>query len=501
MIGELPRPDLRVGQKHPHEWRKAARPLGLATAVLVAAAAAAGAGPVRAAPASEQDIQEIRAELQAVKAESDEAKAAEAARERRIDDLQRRLDIATGVPPSAPSPTEQAQVEAIPAGDAETPTPAKERKFEVYGFAQADYIQDFNRVNPQFDATLRPSRIPTTPGQFGSDGQSIISVRQSRFGVQADQEIGGKDLFVKFEFDLFGTGVDAGQTTFRLRHAYGSWGPFLFGQTNSVFMDGDSFPNVIDYWGPTGMVFLRNPQIRYTYKQGPHELAVAVEHPSNDVDPGTLREIDPNLGAVQGDEKMPDFTAHYRYNADWGHIQVAGILRRVGFDTPSGAGVVDNQPKGSELGWGVNLTSNIKPTSNDVIHLGFVYGHGIASYMNDGGVDLAPGGIASNISTVHAEAQPLWGVIAYLDHKWNKSFASSIGYSRTQVDNSSLQADNAYRSGQYASVNLLWTPDKHLLFGGELLWGQREDKNGASGDDTRIQFSAHYSFSSNDFFQ
>jgi hypothetical protein len=474
----------------------------LASAALIASLAHAAPAQAAAPVASEQEIQELSAELKAIKAESDAAKTEEAERERRIDALQRRLDIATGVPPAAPN-TAQEQVEAIPAGDAETPTPAKERTFEIYGFAQADYIQDFNRVNPAWDATLRPSRIPTTAGQFGSDGQAIISVRQSRFGVQASQEIGGKDLFVKFEFDLFGTGVDEGQTTFRLRHAYGTWGPFLFGQTNSNFMDMDTFPNVIDYWGPTGMVFVRTPQIRYTYKTGPHELTVAIEHPSNDVDPGTLREIDPALGNVQGDEKMPDFTAHYRYNADWGHIQVAGILRRVGFDTPNPPGTpnTDNQPKGSELGWGVNLTSNIKPTSNDVIHLGFVYGHGIASYMNDGGVDLAPGGVASNISTVHAEAQPLWGVMAYLDHKWTKSVASSIGYSRTEVDNSSLQALDAYRAGQYASVNLLWTPDKHLLFGGELLWGQREDKDGKTGDDTRIQFSAHYSFSSSDFFQ
>ena len=25
-------------------------------------------------------------------------------------------------------------------------------------------------------------------------------------------------------------------------------------------MDPDVFPNTIDYWGPTGMMFLRNPQ-------------------------------------------------------------------------------------------------------------------------------------------------------------------------------------------------------------------------------------------------
>jgi len=49
--------------------------------------------------------------------------------------------------------------------------------FEVYGFAQVDYIQDFNRVNPNWAATLRPSRIPTLDGLFGADGESILSAR------------------------------------------------------------------------------------------------------------------------------------------------------------------------------------------------------------------------------------------------------------------------------------------------------------------------------------
>ena len=61
-----------------------------------------------------------------------------------------------------------------------------DKKFEVYGFLQTDYIQDSNRVNPAWDATLRPSKIPTEKGTFGSDGQALISANQSRFGVKGD---------------------------------------------------------------------------------------------------------------------------------------------------------------------------------------------------------------------------------------------------------------------------------------------------------------------------
>src|SRR3954465_12502484 len=89
------------------------------------------------------------------------------------------------------------------------------KKFEVYGFAQLDYIQDFNRVNPAWDATLRPSRIPTTEGTYGSDGQAVLSARQSRLGVQATLPTDAGDVYTKFEFDLFGVGKDEGQTTIR----------------------------------------------------------------------------------------------------------------------------------------------------------------------------------------------------------------------------------------------------------------------------------------------
>ena len=38
---------------------------------------------------------------------------------------------------------------------------------------------------------------------------------------------------------------------------------FGAGQTWSPFMDPDVFPNSIEYWGPTGMVFFRNVQVRW----------------------------------------------------------------------------------------------------------------------------------------------------------------------------------------------------------------------------------------------
>ncbi|QNK03931.1 porin [Dyella telluris] len=353
-------------------------------------------------------------------------------------------------------------------------------------------MQDFKRVDQAWDATLRPSKIPTVSGAAGANGQSVLSVRQSRFGVKSSTPLGDDVLQTQFEFDMFGTGDNAGQTTFRLRKAYGSWGDWLAGQTNSVFMDGDSFPNVIDYWGPNGMVFIRNPQLRWGHAWGGHSFAVAIEQPGNDIDPGQIRQIDPELASqITSREKVPDLTAHYRYDGNWGHVQVATVLRDVGYQ---GLGTPDNRPKGDETGWGVNLTGNIKFGSASQLILAGVHGKGIASYMNDGGTDLAPGGVQD---APIAKTVPLTGLVAYFDHGWNDQWTSSIGYSQTSVTNTPFQEGTAFRKGQYASVNLLYSPFKALLVGGEFLWGSLVTKNGQSGNDSRLQISVKYSFSSN----
>lgn len=365
-------------------------------------------------------------------------------------------------------------------------------QFEIYGFAQLDYIQDFKRVNPSWEATLRPSRIPTIDDAFGDDGRAILSSRQSRLGVNASLPVGEETLITKLEFDLFGVGSDEGQTTFRLRHAYGEWGPLLAGQTNSLFMDADIFPNTIDYWGPAGMVFLRNPQIRWTPIKGASTFAVALEKPGNDVDTsvvGAAEVVIPD--GIRGTEKLPDLTAQYRLTQDWGHFQAAGILRQLSYEYPAAA---NQEPSDDELGWGINLSTNFKMPSG-VIRMSVVSGEGIASYMNDGGMDMA----VERLTAKPLDAVPLVGAVAYYDHNWSDQLSSSVGYSFTEVDNQSWQSGGAFDKGEYASVNLLYAPAKQIMMGVEYLWGKRTDYSGDSGSDSRIQFSIKYSFSSLDF--
>jgi len=373
------------------------------------------------------------------------------------------------------------------------------KSFEIYGFIMLDGIQDTKRVDPNWQDAFRPSKIATPEGQFGTNGQSSISVKQSRLGVKGTMPTGDSTppINFKFEFDLFGVGADAGQTTIRFRHIYGEWGQILAGQTNSTFMDIDIFPNVIDYWGPNGMVFFRVPQLRWTpLNTQTDQFAVALEYASNDVDPGNTRLIDEfQNSTVRGTRTLPDLSAHYRMDQGWGHVQLAGILRQISYeyqpnpDTPF--------KRSSETGWGLDLTGHINVGEKDKILLGVVHGNGIATYMNDGGMDIAPNAAYDPLSptpTLTAEAVPLTGISAYFDHYWNPTWSSSIGYSQVQVSNTNFQEPTVFHKAQYASANVLMYPAKNVMFGLEVLYGKRTSNDGTTGDDVRFQFSAKYDF-------
>jgi hypothetical protein len=363
----------------------------------------------------------------------------------------------------------------------------------IYGFAQLDYIQDLDRVDPAWAATLRPSLIPTTKGIFGSDGQAVLSVRQSMLGVEGTIPAARGDIYAKFEFDLFGIGPDEEQVTMRVRHAYGQYGGFLAGQTYSLFMDIDIFPDIIDYWGPCGMVFLWNPQFRYTRGSDTGlKFSVAIEEPLNNVDAGRLTDLDPRFAGTQADNKFPDLTLQVRKTAGRHHVQLAGILRRLGYDTPAAP---ENRPKGSETGWGLDLTMVLKLRTDDALKLGVVYGAGIANYINDGGMDLAPQAVS--LTSVEAKAVPLLGISAYYDLGWSTTYTSSIGYSMTRVDNTNFQTGGAFHQGEYASVNFLVHPETDMFYGIEYLWGRRTDNDDATGTDQRVQLSWQYKFVSN----
>jgi hypothetical protein len=451
------------------EGGTAARSTALTTAIALGLMSWAGVASAEGATPSMEEMWQI---IQKQQAEIDRLKGQNAQLEQKV----------AAPPPPPPAPA----AAPAPAGD------ASDTRLDLYGFAMLDMGYQFKQNDPDWFDTLRPTKLPSYANEFGDDGEWFAGVRQSRLGVKTFTPTSMGELKTIFEFELFGTGADAGQTTFRLRHAWGELGQFGAGQTWSPFMDPDVFPNSIEYWGPNGMVFFRNVQFRWTpWSDGDSRLAFALERPGASGDGGKFEDR-VELSGITSDFDLPDLTGHYRWAQDWGHVQVAGILRQIEWND----NLADQYDlSGSESGWGINLSTNYK-VGRHVFRGSVVYGEGIQNYMNDATVDI---GVVENFSNptkpIYGEAIPMLGLVAFMDLNWSDQWTSTIGYSMLDNDLPNGQSASSYEKGQYALANIQYHPVPNVMYGMELQWGERANfTDGFKSDDTRLQFSARYNF-------
>src|SRR5262245_11891840 len=168
-----------------------------------------------------------------------------------------------------------------------------------------DMGYEAEQSDPDWFDTMRTGKLPSFEDQFGKDGRFFASVRQTRVGIKGFKPTDLGELRTIFEFEMFGVGDDVGQTTIRLRHAYGELGQFGAGQYVSVFMDPDVFPNCLEYWGPAGIVWYRNVQARWTPVQGDTRVAFSLERPGGSGDLGEFRDAI-ELGGAQSRFPLPD---------------------------------------------------------------------------------------------------------------------------------------------------------------------------------------------------
>ena len=118
-----------------------------------------------------------------------------------------------------------------PAGGTTQAKPEAKPTFEIYGFAMLDIGHDFKQINPDWFDTMRVTQAALVRGSVRARQQHVRrACGRAASACRSSTPTALGDLKTTFEFELFGTGVDAGQTTFRLRHAYGELGAFGAGQ-------------------------------------------------------------------------------------------------------------------------------------------------------------------------------------------------------------------------------------------------------------------------------
>lgn len=399
----------------------------------------------------------------------------------------------TGGAPAQEVAVAAAAIDTPPQSAADTKTEESKPRMDIYGYAMLDMGYDFGQNDPNWFDVMRPTKLPAFTNEFGRDGRFYTGVRQSRFGVKGYLPTSLGEVKTIFEYELFGVGTNAGETTFRLRHAWGELGQIGAGQTWSPFMDPDVFPNSLEYWGPNGMVFFRNVQLRWMpINKGNHQLYIALERPGASADLGRVQDRI-ELSGLQFRFPAPDVSARARYGGERTYLQVAGMFRYIAWDDLKAGPALDLS--GNTVGWGVNVSSNIGVGKKDTAKMSIVYGHGVENYMNDAPVDIGPVARLNPRTPIDGKPLPVLGIVAFYDRYWSERWSTSVGYSLVNIDNVVLQNPNDFHRGQYGLANLLYYPAKNVMMGGEFQWGRRSNfLDGFVFDDYRIQFGFKYNF-------
>jgi hypothetical protein len=164
------------------------------------------------------------------------------------------------------------------------PSPAAaELKVGVSGYVKLD-IQYSDKIATDSAGIQSgsPGATPLDPpgGVLASDNsQTIIDTRQSRLRVTFSDEVAGVKMSGRIETDFFtndfgdfpGLSV-SNSARLRLRHAFAradhpSGFSLLAGQYWSLFMNETiAQPDLVDFNGPAGQIFARQPQLRVGYK-------------------------------------------------------------------------------------------------------------------------------------------------------------------------------------------------------------------------------------------
>ena len=411
---------------------------------LAAAALAAGAAAVLAGPAAGggHELGELKAQIEAL--------------QKRVAEMEAK---------------EKAMAKPVVGGESggSWKVPGSNTSISFSGYVKADLVYDTGNDGGQ---TFDVSGIALGGAADADKGKFGFSARQSRirFDSRTATEMGTVNTRIEGDFSFSGD-----KKPLRLRHAYGSLGPVLAGQSWTIFGDEDSYADTLDFDGPVGVASARVPQIRYS--MAPAD-GVAVQLAIEENGGGSVLGGDGGLNT-----KLPAFAAALRYRPGWGAVNLTSALQQVEYQDKTATAYAGH------------IGAHVKAAPTTQVLATFNYSHG------------APGRIlyAGNAAALvggDLKLQKAWGGMVGIKHGWSDTLRSNlyVGYVKRDTSDG-IAADVA--AGQIESlrtvhVNLLWNPAPKTTVGVEFIHGQRKTNPNPGGEtkgqDSRVQVSFQYSF-------
>jgi len=361
------------------------------------------------------------------------------------------------------------------------PIPGTDNRFAIGGYVKLDAIQDLGYIGDPNEFSLATIPVQGIP-EATLDGRTTLHAKETRvnfdFRRRAHNEKRGIDfpLQVFVEFDLFDD-----QSFLRLRHAYGVLGRLLAGQTWNVTSDVDALPGLIDFSDGDAAYYDRVSQVRWQARLNDRTTwAVGVEEPETAI---------ANPLGLAGEDRpdRPSIAGNLRWTAINGsHFQLGVDLFELNWQ--GGA----TGPSDTQLGYALNLTGRYLLGGNDrnAILAGGSIGEGASHRVSAFEADNNDAVITSAGLDVISHRQLQVGY----SHYWQANLNSTFSVNWASLDNSAFQPGSAIHQARSIHANIIWFPYRAVSTGFEIMWGERDNMNGASGDAIRVQYMFKYKF-------
>ena len=347
-------------------------------------------------------------------------------------------------------------------------------KLKFMGSARVNGFYDF--AGMKSTEGFIPYDIPVGVQDIPGLAAVYIGARQSRIGVEgnANTKVGKIKTYIEVDF------ASESSSYLRLRHAYAEWNFVKLGYTWSTFMDNASLPQTVEFEGPNSSLSKRHGLIRYERKlKSQNILGVSLESPKADY----YNPADSLISDASSQRNL-DLAARYKYFNKWGHVQIAGIYRKID--------VLQQDKMKVKYGYGILLSTAIHIKQKHLINAQYSIGKGIAYYyVGFTGKQLDA---VYNANTNSMVLKNISGGFVNYSYRYNPSLVFSVIGGISQIKCNDYEPGNTFKSSQYLGANIFYNPIETISLGFEATYGTRKNLDNQNGNATRISMLAKFDF-------
>ena len=407
-------------------------------------------GTAHAAKTEQQQIQELRQEVEALKSLIQQQQQVQQQQQTQIAQVQQ-------AKPAAP-------VSALSSLKSKSGADVS-----IYGSIRGDANYIIDGADDDFNATHKT-------GANNVKDKLRATPKVTRFGLDFNTPMGDNKVGGKIEVD-FASGDNSKSENLRIRHAYLTLNNWLFGQTTSSFASVHA-PEMIDYYtniGGSG-ASARVPQVRYSQKLAPAtQLFVSAEEGNS-------------KATKDGDlsYRLPVLTA----KVTQGFAEGKGLA--------SARALVEHYKSDAanddKTGWGVALGANYQVAEPLKVSADVAYMKGNSNHLY--GSNSAYSVVGNSIEQNEAVAVQVGAT-----YNFSPKLRSTLAYGALFADDGTDFARVANKPDtkenekvQQAWINFIYSPVKPVDLGIEYINGERETFAGEKFSDDRVGVMARYSF-------